>query len=100
MRKKIFADDLKLYLQMYSINDSVELLSELNRFYSRYTTIQCKCSKKNFSRRKLNLKFKYTNSFNLTGKTQMKDLGILLSNNLSFNKIILYNKALRVFGFV
>jgi len=104
----IFADDLKLYLPIYSIDDCVKLQSDLDRFYSCCTTNGLsvnaeKCSQITFSRRKSNLKCNYTiNISNLMAVTQIKYLGKLLSNDLSFNNHInmICNKALRDFGFI
>jgi hypothetical protein len=79
----------------------------LNTFYSCPTnglSVNAeKCSQITFSHRKLNLKFNYTiNSSDLTVVTQIKDLGILLSNYLSFNNHInmICNKALWVLSFI
>jgi hypothetical protein len=104
----IFADDLKLNLLLYSIDGCAKLQSDFNRFYSWCTTNGLsvsaeKCSQITFSRLKLNLKFNYTiNSSDLTIVTQIKDLGILLSNDQYFNNHInmMCNKALRVLGFI
>jgi len=98
----------KLYLPIYSTDGCVKLQYDLNQFYSwciknGLSVNAEKYSQIAFTRRKQNLKFNYKiNSSELMVVMQIKDLGILLSNDLSFNNHInmICNKALRVFDFI
>jgi hypothetical protein len=107
----MFTDDLKLYMQILSTNDSNNLQSDLNKFHI-WCSINClsinlnKCAQITFSRRKSNIKYQYSiNGSNLPVVIQIKDLGIILSSDLSFNYHIneMCNKATYTFlyfGFI
>jgi len=103
----MLADDLKLYMPIYSHEDCLKLQADLDDFclwcsLNGLNVNAEKCSQISFSRRKKNIQFQYKmNNSNLMIVTQIRDLGILLSNDLFNNHItIMCNKALRVFGFI
>lgn len=96
-----FADDLKIYLPIYSIEDSLKLQSDLSRFHTwcehnGLHITASKCTQISFTRRKSNHAFSYNiENIKLTNNNYIKDLGVILSSDLSFTKHIelMVNKA-------
>ncbi|MEL7308158.1 MAG: reverse transcriptase family protein, partial [Pseudomonadota bacterium] len=105
----LFADDVKIFKQISSVNDCFELQNDLNAL-SDWCSIWsmnlnlAKCFFINFSlKRAFNIAFDYL----LDGSTlkcvnEVKDLGIYFSSDLSFALHIttVVNKAFRMLGFV
>jgi hypothetical protein len=104
----LFADDLKLYSTINSIDDCKKLQMDLLNFEKWCLTNSLninisKCSQITFTKRKNPITFNYSIMNNkLIIKSHIKDLGITLSNDLTFNEHItlICNKATRMFGFV
>lgn len=102
----MFADNLKLYLPIFSTDDCVKLQYDPNQFYSwcikdGLSVMAEKCSQTTFSRRKQNLKCNYQIN---SSELMVLDLGAYcygmtcLSN---FNiDLILCSNALRLFDFI
>lgn len=104
----LFADDLKLYLSINSIDDCNKLQNDLMKFKNwcqknlLHINIS-KCSQITFTKRKHSLTFNYfigNDSLNI--KKHIKDLGIILSSDLTFNKHIslMCNKSTCIFDFL
>lgn len=60
----MFADDVKLYMPIYSVDDCVKLQTDLNTFCwwcseNGLSMNAKKCSQISFSRKKSNLKYRY-----------------------------------------
>jgi hypothetical protein len=74
----MFADDLKLYMQILSTNDSNNLQSYLNKFHvwcsiNGLSMNVNKCAQITFSHRKSNIKYQYSiNGSDLHVVTQIK----------------------------
>lgn len=104
----LFADDLKMYIKINSVNDCEKLQSDLVRFSNWCSTNKLKinidkCAIISFTRRKNPLIHKYSlDNHPITLVSSIKDLGIILSNDLSFNEHIsyIYSKAMCMLGFV
>lgn len=104
----LFVDDLKIYLSINSMDNSILPQNDLNKFSEWYlkscfsvNAEKFKCI--SFSRQKNKMFFPYTiNGFPLSYSTTMRDLGVLLYSELTFNNHIdtLYNKTLRILGFI
>lgn len=84
----MFTDDLKLYMPIYSHEDYLKLQADLD-YFNLWCSLNWlnvnakKCSQISFSQRKTNAQFQYKmNNSNLMIVTQIKDLSILLSNDL------------------
>lgn len=103
-----YADDLKIFLRICSIDDCHILQRQLNAFASwcnmnRMIVNPSKCSAITFSRKKQPIIFNY----DLLGSSiervnQIKDLGVILDSQLSFRQHITYivDKACRTLGFI
>jgi hypothetical protein len=104
----LFADDLKIYMPISSLEDSNNLqydLDQLNLWCVRngLNLNTDKCFQITFTRNKQNFKSQYhLNNKELVILTKVKDLGIIFSSDLTFTEHInvIFNKALRVFGFL
>lgn len=104
----MYADNVKLYIPIYSQEDCIKLQSELDYFdlwcSSHGLNINAnKYSQILFTRRKSNINFQYRiSSSGLMIVTQIRDLGILLTNDVYFNNYInmMNSKAFRVFSFI
>ncbi|XP_050522268.1 uncharacterized protein LOC126894929 [Daktulosphaira vitifoliae] len=103
-----FADDVKIYSNIRTIHDSHNLQADLCRFYN-WCVVNglclnvSKCAQITFCRKRSYELYAYNiNSINLINVPHIKDLGVILSSNLSFTEHIsfIYNKALRMLGFL
>lgn len=109
-RYLLLAVDLKLYMQIISPNDLYKLQSDLDNFYllsisNGLQIIETKCLQITLiTRSKFYVFHQYViNGFNLVAVHHVKDLGILLSSDLTFSEHITYyicNKASRALGFL
>lgn len=103
-----YADDLKLYLRIRSIDDCYFLHQQLNAFadwcnLNRMEVNPAKCSVISFSRKKQHILHSYTLSGEVIKRvSQVKDLGVILDTQLSFKQHVDYavGKASRVLGFI
>lgn len=104
----LYADDLKVYKDVQTIEDCNHLQSDLNRF-SDYCVLNrlhlniSKCFSITFTRKKNTLLYKYKlcNS-DLIYKDVAKDLGIYLDSKLLYDKHInhITSKAIKTLGFI
>jgi len=102
----LFADDLKMYLPINSMNDSIQLQHVLDTFSLwclknslSLNVDKCKCI--SYTRQKNKSIFPYTiNGFIISYTSIIRDLGVLMSSDLTFNAHIdsIYSIALRVIG--
>lgn len=105
----LFADDLKIYSEVKSIEDCLEIQSELDNFITfcdkNYLALNVKkCHVLSFTRktsRSLIFNYKLNNSV-IDRVTEICDLGVTFDSKLLFNKHIhiIVNKALRMMGFM
>ena len=105
----LFADDVKIFKRISSANDCLDLQTDLNALSEwcslwRMKLNLAKCFFINFSlKRVFNISFNYSlDGSVLKSVTDVKDLGVYFSSNLSFSKHIstVVNKAFRMLGFV
>ncbi|XP_050527790.1 uncharacterized protein LOC126897890 [Daktulosphaira vitifoliae] len=103
-----FADGVKIYSNIRRVHDSHNLQADLCRFYN-WCVVNglclnvSKCAQITFSRKRSYELYAYNiNSINLINIPHIKDLGVILSSDLSFTEHIsfIYNKALRMLGFL
>ena len=104
----LFADDLKIYLEISNLSDCLLLQEDLNSFVNwcelncmKLNTDKCYCV--NFNRLYSSVDFDYTlNNIPLKLVTDIKDLGILFDTKLSFTNHIstITNKARKMLGFI
>lgn len=103
-----FADDLKIYLRICSIDDCRSLQGQIDAFadwctLNRLVVNPTKCSVITFSRRRQPITFSYK-LFDTTIERVhvVKDLGVLLDSKLTYSHHISYivHKASRTLGFV
>lgn len=103
-----FADDLKMYLRICSINDCYFLQQQLHSFenwcrVNRMVVNPTKCSVISFSRKKESINFDYELSGTMIERTtHVKDLGVILDSQLTYKLHLSYvvDKASRVLGFI
>lgn len=103
-----FADDLKIFLKIRSIDDATILQQDLNTFsdwctLNRMVVNADKCSVISFSR----IRQPVVSSYNLRGTViqrldHVKDLGVVLDTQLNFKNHVSYviEKASRTMGFI
>lgn len=104
----LYADDLKIYLTVKSIEDCRLLQNLLNVFAdwcfrNRICISIDKCSVITFSRLKVPLMYDYSlQGSNLTRVTSVRDLGVTLDTQMTFNvhREMVIGKANRQLGFV
>jgi phage-related holin len=97
-----------MYLLLSSISDAKNLQSDLEQLVvwwleNGLSINKSKCVHISFHRHSSAINFKfYINNEEIIQKNNVRDLGIIFSNDLNFNAHIdsLYNKALRVLGFM
>lgn len=107
-RRLTFADDLKIFLRICSIEDCRYLQDQINVFagwcdLNRLVVNPAKCSVITFSRKKQPIIFEYSIFDTPIERVQcVKDLGVLLDSQLTFSHHIAYivDKASRTLGFV
>ncbi|KAK9869116.1 hypothetical protein WA026_002874 [Henosepilachna vigintioctopunctata] len=106
--KVAYADDIKIYKSVSSMNDCLRLQSDLNDI-SRWCNNNClhlnvmKCNVVNFTRKRNVISFDYNiEGVNLTRLQEVKDLGVVFDQKLSFiphiNQLIL--SCSKVYGFI
>lgn len=104
----LYADDLKIYKTIKSIEDSICLQQDLDRFmtYCHTNKLQLsvpKCNYINYTKNKNIIKHTYNlgNAF-LSKVTALRDLGIQLDTKLCLNLHVdnIVNKAFKMYGFV
>lgn len=104
----LYADDLKLFYRVDSIIDAINLQHDLDAFSSwcqknllEINISKCLCI--SFHRKKSPLKFEYyLNNVALMRAYEVRDLGIILDEKLTFNKHISYAiaKSFAMLGFI
>lgn len=106
--KIVYADDLKIYLEVRTVDDCIKMQKLIDTFYEwcacNLLNISVpKCSVISFSRKKSTIEYLYSiNCQQVQRVTVVKDLGVLLDTGLSFhnhyNSIIA--KANKNLGFI
>lgn len=104
----LFADDLKVYKSIESLEDCAKLQEDLSRFFDyckshRLSLNINKCSQITFSRKVYNIVYNYDiGGSSLNVVNQVKDLGIILDTKLSFDAHIelIVQKSMRNLGFI
>lgn len=104
----LFADDLKMYMSVNSLDDCMRLQNDFIHFsnwciYNRLKINIDKCAQISFTRRKKPLKYNYSlDNHELSLVSSIKHLGIILSSDLSFSDHIsfIYKKSMRMLGFI
>ncbi|XP_050531542.1 uncharacterized protein LOC126900110 [Daktulosphaira vitifoliae] len=104
----LFADDLKMYMVVNSLEDCRKLQNDINRFNKwckdNHLSINInKCAQISFTRSKNPVIYNYSiDDQDLNIVSSIKDLGIILSADLSFSEHIsfIYGKAMRMLGFI
>lgn len=107
-RKLSYADDIKLFSVITSVNDALFLQKQLNTFArwcndNRMVLNASKCSVISFTRKQSTIIFDYTLSSSILNRLlSIKDLGVVFDCKLSFVEHISYtvSKASKVLGFV
>ena len=103
-----YADDMKIFCEVKSLNDCRHLQQQLDIF-TEWCNINCmilnfqKCSVISFSRKKKPIAFDYRLSgVVVTRESCIKNLGVLLDSKLDFNQHITFiiAKASRQLGFI
>lgn len=104
----LFADDLKMYRVISNLDDCIALQEDVHRFEAwccengMHINIS-KCNFMIFSRRTVKTNFHYLiNGATLPSVVNIKDLGIILDDKLSFVSHIssIISKSLRMLGFI
>jgi hypothetical protein len=104
----MYADDLKIYHSVRSLEDSLLIQSDLERFckYCKDNMLTLnlkKCSAITFSRNKSIVEFQYKlDNATVNSVTKIKDLGVIFDHKMLFDEHITYatNKASRMLGFI
>jgi hypothetical protein len=104
----LFADDLKMYRVISNLNDCMALQEDIHRFEAwclgnGMHINSSKCNLMIFSRRTVKTNFHYLiNGTTLPSVTNIKDLGVVLDDKLSFVPHItsIIGKSLRMLGFI
>lgn len=103
----LFADDLKIYLRITSIEDCIILQNELDRVVAWCTNNSLKlnvskCKYLTFTRKLQFVRFNYNVNGNIIERcTEFKDLGVIFDSQLSFSQHINYatQSASKLLGF-
>lgn len=103
-----YADDLKIFLRIRSIDDCRFLQQQLDAFanwcsVNRMVVNPDKCSVITFSRKKQPFVYQYTlRGTDIERVEHVKDLGVILDSQLTYKQHISYvvNKASRTLGFI
>lgn len=104
----LFADDLKIYNKIQSLNDVIELQNDLNRLslWCKQNKLHLNISKCKFisftvNRNPLNVTY-HIDSTALEQVTVVNDLGILIDSKLKFTQHIdnIFRKSLKMLGFI
>jgi Reverse transcriptase (RNA-dependent DNA polymerase) len=104
----LFADDLKIFRIVKSLDDAALLQSDLNALVkwcdrnALSLNVQ-KCKFMSFNRSRSNISFSYNiNNISLEKVFNCKDLGVFFDSKLTYNTHINYikNKSLKLFGFI
>ena len=103
----LFADDAKLYCEVASVRDAIDLqadLSSLNQWCmdNKMDLNADKCYTISFSRKQSTVHYPYSIHHKvLAREDQVKDLGVIFDTKLSFNQhvSVAVKKALRVWDF-
>lgn len=104
----IYADDLKIYLEVRSTNDAIKLQSDLNSLseWSKSNGLSLninKCFVMSFFKIRSPTTYSYKlNGIDLSRLNEIRDLGVLFESNVSFNKHIdcVTAKAYSMLGFM
>jgi len=104
----LYADDIKLFSVIRSIDDCFALQNNLNLFSNWCVANQLslcvdKCSAITFSRKRNPLNFCYSlHNYKLSRVSSVRDLGVILDSSLSFREHYhsIISKANRMLGFV
>lgn len=104
----LFADDFKIYKNVASESDCIDLQSDLTNVMTWFTNNKMflnieKCSFVSFTRKSTRINFEYRiHSETLTESRAIKDLGITFESNLRFNLHYrnMVNKAYQMLGFL
>lgn len=104
----LFADDLKIYAKIRTLNDIIEPQNDLNRLSNWCRTNKLslntqKCKFISFTAKRIPLPTTYNiDGTPLEQVTSINDLGILLDSKLKFNLHIdnIYRKSLKMLGFL
>lgn len=105
---RLFADDLKIYRPIKSLDDCLLLQQDLERLCAYCDLNQLslnakKCSVVNFTRNKSIIAFEYIiNGITIANLPSVRDLGILFDRKLLFNEHIdaIVSSSLRMLGFL
>lgn len=104
----LYADDMKLYRRITSIQDCLVLQSDLDKVHSwcSKNLLQLnykKCYLLSFTLLRVLIVFDYTLNNNIIlRQSQVKDLGVIFDKNLSFTNHVntIISEALKMFGFI
>ncbi|CAK1603716.1 unnamed protein product [Parnassius mnemosyne] len=104
----LYADDLKVYRSVKSLNDCEKLQEDLDRLsnYCLINKLQLsipKCKSISFTKNRYKQTYDYKiNEDSLDRKTVVKDLGVLFDSKLTFREHYAYikNKAFQLLGFI
>lgn len=104
----MFADDLKIFSQVDTLNDCHSLQNELNSIVSWFNSIGLqfnndKCHSMSFSRNRSIISYTYAiNGSTLESVSMKKDLGVILTPKLNYHPHIeaMCCKSLKTLGFV
>ena len=106
--KLLFADDLKLFTEIKSINDCQFLKNNLESVMkwcgrNRLHLNKDKCSMVSYSRKKRIIEYDYIiDGVTISRVDKIRDLGVLFDSKLSFKEHILdiASKSLKIYGFI
>lgn len=104
----LYADDLKLYLEIKSLDDCMSLQSDINRVYewsveNKMIFNVSKCNIMTFDRKRNPIHFNYClDNVPINRVNRIKDLGVTFDRNLTFHDHVsdLAKEAYRRLGFV
>lgn len=104
----LFADDLKIYREIKSLDDLIKLQEDINNLYkwsveNKLPFNISKCSIVTYSRAKAPIHFEYKmGNLTINRVSQILDLGILFKSDLNFNEHIfnICSKASRNLGLI
>lgn len=106
--KLCFADDLKIFTNIHSIEDCIRLQNDVNSIkvwcdVNRLHLNVSKCKVVTYSRKQLNLTYEYTIDGNtLVRESTIKDLGVIFDSQMTFIQHIntKTTEAVRMLGFI